>query len=213
MNSPDPIIRPDILTYGGKYFDFINPQNNEFHIKDIAHALSNVCRFAGHTREFYSVAQHSVLVARYVMGRAAPDDIIDFGRAAMLHDAAEAYLGDITRPLKQLLPDYKVIEARTEKALLSAFGIPSSPEQHKIVKHADLVLLATEQRDLMPPHSDEWQLIAGIEPLPEIINPWYPEKARMEFMKMWDELEELNAKEIEARAADVGFGLVVGGAL
>ena len=178
-------IRPDILTHSGQYFDFINPQNNEFRINDIAHALSNVCRFAGHTREFYSVAQHSVLVARYVMRHAAPADIIDFGRSALLHDAAEAYLGDITRPLKQLLPDYKVIEARTEAALCSAFGIVLPL---KIVKHADLVLLATEQRDLMPPHSDEWMLIAGIEPLPEVINPWYPEKACREFMAMWDEL-------------------------
>lgn len=205
MNTPvTPIIRPDILTYTGKYFDFINPHNNEFDIHDIAHALSNVCRFAGHTREFYSVAQHSVLVTRYVMRHAAPNDIIEFGRSALLHDAAEAYLGDITRPLKQLLPEYKVIEQRVEAALCEAFGIALPLN---IVKHADLVLLATEQRDLMPPHSDEWQLIAGIEPLPEVINPWYPEKAFREFMRLW---EELDANEIEARAANVGFGLMGG---
>lgn len=189
MNTPvTPIIRPDILTYTGKYFDFINPHNNEFNIYDIAHALSNVCRFAGHTREFYSVAQHSVMVARICMRTARPADVIDCGRAGLLHDAAEAYIGDITRPLKQLLPDYKVIEQRIEAALLNAFGIDSLPEQTKLVKHADLVMLATEQRDLMPAHSDEWQLISGIEPLPEIINPWYPEKAEREFLKMWDEL-------------------------
>jgi hypothetical protein len=190
MNAPAPHIRPDILTYSGQYFDFLNPHLNDYNIRDIAHALSHVCRFAGHTREFYSVAQHSVLVARYVMHRAAPDDIISHGRDALLHDAAEAYLGDITRPLKQLLPDYKVIEAHTEAALFAAFGLSFHSEwtMPKIVKHADLVLLATEQRDLMPPHDDEWLLIAGIEPLPEIINPWHPEKACREFMKMWDEL-------------------------
>lgn len=186
MNAPGPAIRPDILTYGGKYFDFINPQNNEFNIKDIAHALSNVCRFAGHTREFYSVAQHSVMVARICWRSAAPNDIVDHGRAGLLHDAAEAYIGDITRPLKQLLPDYKVIEQRIETALFAAFRIPHPLP--KIVKYADLVMLATEQRDLMPAHNDEWLLIAGIEPLPEIINPWYPEKAEREFLAMWDDL-------------------------
>jgi hypothetical protein len=186
MNASDPVIRPDILTYGGRFFDFINPQHNEFNIFDIAHALANVCRFAGHTREFYSVAQHSVLVARICMKTAARDDIIDHGRAGLLHDASEAYIGDITRPLKQLLPDYKAIEQRIEAALFSAFRIPHPLPQ--IVKHADLVMLATEQRDLMPPHEDEWLLIAGIEPLQEIINPWYPEKAEREFLAMWDDL-------------------------
>jgi hypothetical protein len=187
MNTPvTTIIRPDILTYSGQYFDFINPHNNEFDIRDIAHALSNVCRFAGHTREFYSVAQHSVMVARICFRSAPVNDIIDYGRAGLLHDASEAYLGDITRPLKQLLPDYKVIEQRVEAALFKRFGI--SYPLPKIVKHADLVMLATEQRDLMPAHSDEWQLISGIEPLPEIINPWYPEKAEREFLKFWEEM-------------------------
>lgn len=186
MNAPEPIIHPEILTYTGQHFDFINPHPNEFNIRDIAHALSNVCRFAGHTREFYSVAQHSVMVARICVRRAAVDDIIDHGRAGLMHDAAEAYLGDITRPLKQLLPDYKVIERRVEAALFTRFGVPYPLP--KIVKHADLVMLATERRDLMPPNDDEWALITGIEPLPEVINPWYPEKAEREFLAMWEEL-------------------------
>lgn len=188
MNAPHtPTVRPDILTFRGKYFDFINPQNNEFNIYDIAHALSQVCRFAGHTRDFYSVAQHSVMVARIcLMHSGSTPDVLANGTAGLLHDAAEAYIGDITRPLKQLLPDYKVIEARIEAALFASFYIPHPLP--KIVKHADLVMLATERRDLMPAHADEWQLIAGIEPLPEIINPWYPEKAEREFLRLWDEL-------------------------
>lgn len=186
MNAPIHI-RPDILTYSGRYFDFLNPELNDYNIRDIAHALSNVCRFAGHTREFYSVAQHSVLVSRVALSQATHvSEIPNVGIAGLLHDATEAYLGDITRPLKQLLPDYKVIERRVEAALFAAFLVPNPLP--KIVKHADLVMLATEQRDLMPPHDDEWTLIKGIEPMPEVINPWHPEKAEREFLLRWKEL-------------------------
>ena len=179
-------MRPDILTCGGQYFDLLNPHKNEYHIEDIAHALSHVCRFAGHTREFYSVAQHSVLVARHVMCCTTPADITAHGLAALLHDGAEAYIGDVASPLKQLLPDYKIIEKRVEAALFAAFGIPHPLPG--IVKHFDLVLLSTEQRDLMPPHDDEWEILAGVAPTREVINPWHPEKARVEFLNTWKAL-------------------------
>jgi hypothetical protein len=106
--------------------------------------------------------------------------------AGLLHDAPEYILGDITSPLKQLLPEYKTIERRVEAALFAHFGIPHPlPDA---VKHADLVLLATERRDLMPPNNDTWSLLEGIEPLREVINPWGPEKARREFLNRWVEL-------------------------
>lgn len=171
-------IRPDILIASGTYFDFINVADNKVLVTDIAHALSHICRFAGHTVEFYSVAQHSVLASFIV----PPEDAL----AALFHDAAEAYIGDVARPLKQLLPDYRAIEARVQADVFAKLGLPA--ELPESVKRADLVMLATEQRDLMPAHDDEWSLIAGIEPLERRIDPWLPWIANAIFLKRYHQL-------------------------
>ncbi|MCZ4315130.1 metal-dependent phosphohydrolase [Comamonadaceae bacterium G21597-S1] len=168
---------PTILTAEGTYFDFTDPAASQFGIASIAHALSHICRYTGHCREFYSVAQHSVLVSNAVPREHA--------LAGLLHDSAEAFIGDVAKPLKRLLPDYQALEASIEAAVLARFGLPA--ELPISVKHADLQLLITEKRDLMPECRNlDWH-IDGIKPLQRRIHPMTPVHARQAFLdRYWE---------------------------
>lgn len=118
-----------ITTASGKFFDILKPEEYEFDIEEIATSLSNICRYTGHVNRFYSVAEHSVLVSRLV-----PDRL---RLAALLHDASEAYVGDVSSPLKKLLPEYKQIEVNVQKALAKSFGLEEDAFEHKDIHEAD----------------------------------------------------------------------------
>ncbi len=108
-------MNPTICTVNGSYFNFVDVKPNVIFIDTIARALSNLCRFNGQIEKFYSVAQHSVLCSYIV-----PEE---FAMQALFHDAAEAYIGDITTPLKILLHDYREIEKRVEFDIFKKLGI------------------------------------------------------------------------------------------
>lgn len=170
-----------ILTRGARKVDLIAPTASMIDPTDIAHSLSMQCRFNGHTRSFYSVAQHCVLVADLVPA--------EHQLAALLHDATEAYVGDMVRPLKEGLREFYAayqlaslfdeVEQRIWLAICDRFDLdPALPDS---VKHADLVALATEKRDLMPEHPEPWPCLDGIEPIPQFIDPWQPSTAAIHY--------------------------------
>lgn len=138
---------PWIESASGKHYHFLGPQQDEIDIEDIAMALANKCRFSGHT-QFYSVAEHSVCVAY----RLPPN----LRLAGLLHDAAEAYLGDIPSPLKQVLPEFQAIEKINEAAIEEKFGIKLNLFERVAIKKADSQALYTEAYYLLPSKAKDW---------------------------------------------------------
>lgn len=129
---------PSILLRSGRYFDLTDPDPELVSIDDIAPALARLCRFTGHGA-FYSVAEHSVRVSYLV-----PPQLALWG---LMHDAAEAYLGDVSAPLKSLLPDYRAIEDRIEPVVFGAFGLTGPIPAE--VKEADMLSLTIEKRHVL----------------------------------------------------------------
>ena len=167
-----------ILTRSGRHVTLMNPDPEEIDIADIARGLSLECRFSGQCLDFYSVAQHSVLVSRIVTK--------EYALEALLHDASEAFIKDMPSPLKKLLPEYRRIERTLERVIRRKFGL--SEKMSDPVHLADRILLATEKRDLMAHDPWAWPCLSEIEPLPEKIVPWSPEIAMKLFLYRFSEL-------------------------
>lgn len=173
-----------IQTLSGNHIDYRNISHDAICIEDIATALSHACRFAGHLPEFYSVAQHSVLVSQLVPG--------EFAFEALMHDAAEAYCCDIPAPLKALLPDYREIERYVDSVIREKYGLPE--EHSQVVKYADLIMLATERRDLNIDDGTRWPYLDGISPTDMFtVNPLRPGQAFSLFINRFNELGGLAA--------------------
>ena len=182
-----------IQTFTGRKFWPLDPRPEDIDVRDIAHALAHLCRFTGHSKTFYSVAQHCVIASEIVSPEAA--------LPALLHDAAEAYMGDIARPWKRLLHCYaegdaciepiKLAEHRLLDIIVAALGCPSRlfPIWEEVEK-ADTILLVTEARDLMAPLAPGWHHTPenGFEILPDRISPWTPGRSEHAFLKRFTEL-------------------------
>lgn len=169
-----------IQTYTGKAFWPLDPRADEVNILDIAHALSNICRYTGHVSRFYSVAEHSVLVSLNV-----PPEYAMWG---LLHDASEAYLTDIARPVKKYLTNYRDIEHGIMSAVAEHFLLQG--DEPEIVKVADNRILLDEKAALFRHHPPRpWDAIEG-GPLGVDIAGHYPATAEEIFLKRYFSLRD-----------------------
>lgn len=174
-----------IVTYTGREFDFLNPKPEDVCIEDIAHALACINRFRGHTKVPYSVAEHCVRASYIPVGNPLDN---------LLHDAAEAYMGDVPTPQKQRLGwwdgirfwSYGHIEASIMVVIYNGLGLDCTTIRD--THSADKIMLATEVRDIMPTDHDYLFLDPNIKPLLYKIEPWDWKQAKSEYLKRYKEL-------------------------
>ena len=145
------VVEDYIETYTGIQFEFLDPQPKHFNIIDIAHALSMTCRYTGHCRTFYSVAEHSWHMARMLEGCSK-----DIQLAALLHDGSEAYLPDVASPIKKHLSDYNDMEDAILVALFKKYHLEYP--MHPAIKLADRAMLSIEARHLLPSQGNDWDM-------------------------------------------------------
>ncbi len=180
--SSEPGRGPWFLSLKGRRIYPFSLRPEEVDIEEVALSLSLTCRFNGHCRAFYSVAQHSVLVALQL-----PPDLRLVG---LLHDATEAYVGDLIRPIKRALPEFSRLEGQIWESVAARFGLPANLPTE--VKMADNRMLQTERRDLLAVHPWAWTIDQAMDgaarPYPDVIEPWTASRGCLEFLDLFSRL-------------------------
>ena len=167
-------------TFLGHAYWPLDPSQSEVFIEDISHALSMICRYGGHSSRFYSVAEHCIHVSHLV----TPENAL----VGLLHDAPEAYLGDVIRPLKRFLGGYKDIERMNWAVIAQRFSVPY--ELPREVHEADNLACVTETRELMLPSpipQDDWR-VTVTAPSAFKVQCFSPEEANRFFLARFYEL-------------------------
>ena len=176
--SDDEAIRRSFLrTFTGRNVFPLNMYATDIAIEDIAHSLSNIGRYNGHTSKLYTVGQHSVMMAEYLLEKYGKEKLALSG---LLHDAPEAYIGDMPTPLKRLFPQFVEAEDRIVAVMEARFKL-DYPLDCPEIKEADMRLLATEARDLMGDPQD-WSSLNGLVPFEKTIECWTPDHTEMMFL-------------------------------
>ncbi len=176
-----------IETYTGRAFYIQEPSPDDICLVDIAHALSNLCRYNGHCSQFYSVAEHSVHVAKFIEFLKFPTAVI---MAALLHDACEAYTGDFPSPIKWVIPELQTMEKKIQKAVHEHFDIRPQAYKDKVIDVVDKRIVQDERHALMTPHTGLPWTVDGLEPLGINIHSWTPKIAEDIFLVTFYELDE-----------------------
>jgi uncharacterized protein len=187
----------EIEVRSGRYVDVTAPQADRIHLDDIAHALSNLCRYTGHSRTFYSVAEHAVLVADRLR---ALDYSPVVAMAGLHHDDAEAYLGDVARPLKIALGEgYRALGRQMHAVICNAVEIAyPGADGWQAVLDADMWALAVEARCLMQSRGVGWHGLPS--PVPGRVDlGLQPNEARRTYLWMHDKLTTEIAREVMHR--------------
>jgi hypothetical protein len=189
MRNQDGIntLEPDCIeTFTGRWFNVVNPVVDAVHIQGVAHGLSMICRYGGQCRVFYSVAEHSVYVSK------ALDHFNDpvLSLAGLLHDGSEAYVGDVTRPLKKELEKYATIERLVQGCINRKFDIPVTADKFKdLIKLADNAMLKQEVTTLLPSQGKEFvHSILDYVPVSTPVG-WTPDEAKERFLSRFHELQ------------------------
>lgn len=174
-------------TYSGLRYWLTDPHPDDVRIKDISHALSMICRFGGHTLEYYSVAQHCVHCTEVIAQREPDNALLQLH--TLLHDSSEAFLGDVVRPLKLSLSGYVELEARTMEVIYEALRLPSPTEEdHATIKRVDNELLMTERQEFIRHKGNDWNIDAL--PLDIELGSLSPTAAEYQFFTKYQELRQ-----------------------